>query len=67
MLGKYYSFFILKCINNVINQKKKEKKKNIKFDMRSSVKRHEYISRWVRLSYGYLKKTQSTIQLDLQL
>ena len=27
MLGKYYSFFILKCINNGINQKKRKKKK----------------------------------------
>ena len=30
MLGKYYSFFILKCINNGINQKKKERKKGKK-------------------------------------
>ena len=42
MLGKYYSFFILKCINNGINQKKKErkkkkKKKTLKFDMKSRV------------------------------
>ena len=65
MLGKYYSFFILKCINNGINQKKrKKKKKNLKFDMRSSVKRDEYLSRWVGLGYGCLKKIQSAIQLD---
>ena len=46
MLGKYYSFFILKCINNGI-----KKKKNLKFDMRSSVKRDEYISRWIGLDW----------------
>ena len=43
MLGKYYSFFILKWINNVINQKKKQtnkkkKKKTLKFDMKSRVR-----------------------------
>ena len=59
MLGNYYSFFILKCINNGI-----KKKKNLKFDMRSSVKRDEYLSRWVGLGYGCLKKIQSAIQLD---
>ena len=43
VLGKYYSFFILKCINNGINQKNKErkkgkkKKKTLKFDMKSRV------------------------------
>ena len=46
MLGNYYSFFILKCINNGI-----KKKKNLKFDMRSSVKRDEYISRWIGLDW----------------
>ena len=63
MLGKYYSFFILKCINNGLNPKKK----NLKFDMRSSVKRDEYTSRRVGLDYCCLKKTQSAIQLDLLL
>ena len=71
MLGKNYSFFILKCINNGINQKKerkkKKKKKNLKFDMRSSVKRDEYISRQVGLDYGCLKETQPAIELDLLL
>ena len=46
MLGNCYSFFILKCINNGI-----KKKKNLKFDMRSSVKRDEYISRWIGLDW----------------